>query len=317
LVLVITLILCELGFRAYSSFVPIYDMEMHKYTLKLKRPSQVPGLSHEHVPNSQAKLMGVDISINGLGLRSPHEPAKLASDTHRVLMLGNSVTFGWGVDEKNMFTTVAERKLNENGQSPRTAILNAGIGNVNTRQELLLMKKLLDEVRPQVVILHYFVDDAEVMEPGKQSWILKNSLLAAMTYIRYRQALFSIKPKTGSLGDYYLGLYKPDAPGWSDVQKAIDDIRYTCAERGIKFGILLQPDLHDLHPESPQAKALKAAELFFRGQKIPCHHTSEALMAASKGVAQNLWVAPDDAHPNALGHRTMGVELAAFLKTLK
>jgi lysophospholipase L1-like esterase len=317
LVIVVTLLICEVGFRDYTSVARIYDMEMHKYALNLKRASQLSGLSHEHVPNGKARLMGVDIATNSLGMRSRHEPAALDANTSRVLMLGNSVTFGWGVPDKGVFTDVAEETLNASANAPRTAILNAGIGNVNTRQELVLMNHLLDTVKPQIIVLHYFVDDAEVMEPGKQHWLLRKSHLAAMAYIRYRQAAFAMKPQTGSLGNYYLDLYKPDSAGWRDVQSAVEEMHKICAKKNIKFGILLQPDLHNLKSDSPQAQALKVAENLFRSQGIPCHGTSEAMAAAAGGDGNKLWVAQDDAHPNSLGHKAMGAELASFLTSLQ
>ena len=44
-------------------------MEMHKYAKKLKQESATPGLTHEHKPNSEAKLMRVNVAINSSGFR--------------------------------------------------------------------------------------------------------------------------------------------------------------------------------------------------------------------------------------------------------
>ena len=62
-------VLFELGFRLYSDISPIYDIEMYKYAKKLQRRSETPGLTHEHIPDSEAKLMRVNIAINSSGFR--------------------------------------------------------------------------------------------------------------------------------------------------------------------------------------------------------------------------------------------------------
>ena len=47
----------------------IYDVEMHKYAKKLKQKSSIEGLSHEHIPNGEAFLMGVKINLNDQACR--------------------------------------------------------------------------------------------------------------------------------------------------------------------------------------------------------------------------------------------------------
>ena len=62
--LIVSLILAELGLRFYLKFKSIYGLEMHKYAKELKEPSKIEGLTHQHKPNSEAMLMGVNVKIN-------------------------------------------------------------------------------------------------------------------------------------------------------------------------------------------------------------------------------------------------------------
>ena len=66
------LLIIEILFRVFFSFNMSYNMEMHKYALSLKERSSISGLSHEHKPNSSKELMGVNISINDLGMRDDY-----------------------------------------------------------------------------------------------------------------------------------------------------------------------------------------------------------------------------------------------------
>ena len=43
----------EVSIRIIARFVDLYDMEMYKYALQLKRRSDHPLLSHEHIPNTR------------------------------------------------------------------------------------------------------------------------------------------------------------------------------------------------------------------------------------------------------------------------
>ena len=47
---------------------------MTKYAKQLKRKSTIVGLRYEHVPNSEADLMGVNVKINSVGLRDYEYP---------------------------------------------------------------------------------------------------------------------------------------------------------------------------------------------------------------------------------------------------
>ena len=48
----------------------------------------------------------------------------------------------------------------------KTQIFNAGIGNYNTHRYVTLFEKKLKELKPNLVIINYFVNDAEVLEVG-------------------------------------------------------------------------------------------------------------------------------------------------------
>ena len=53
------------------------------------------------------------VSINQMGLREAHlAPRNPSSPVRRIVMLGDSFTFGQGVDDAALFTTQLERRLN-------------------------------------------------------------------------------------------------------------------------------------------------------------------------------------------------------------
>src|SRR5438552_3128600 len=87
----------EVSNRAFIDNGMQYDLEMWKYARDLKQIAKNPLIGHEHRPNSEARLMGVDVKINSKGLRDREIPYERTPSVVRIMMLGDSFTEGWGV----------------------------------------------------------------------------------------------------------------------------------------------------------------------------------------------------------------------------
>ena len=103
----------EIGIRTISHFTNIYEIEMLKYAKKLKKSSENPNLSHEHIPNSQSQLMGVNIVLNSLGHRNNELQNVKANDEYRIHIIGSSITLGWGIETEKTFDSILEKKLKQ------------------------------------------------------------------------------------------------------------------------------------------------------------------------------------------------------------
>lgn len=68
----------------------------------------------------------------------------------RVLAVGDSFTFGWGVEEEQRYGELLEAELA--GASRPLVFLNAGHWSYTLDQELLLMRELVPRLRPQLVV---------------------------------------------------------------------------------------------------------------------------------------------------------------------
>src|SRR5437870_3991698 len=110
--LVFVALILEAGLRIWFYHSKDFSMEMWKYAVQLKRTVPNPQLSFAHAPNGQAFLMGVDVKINSQGLRDKEYPLVKAPGTYRIMMLGDSTTFGWGDRAEDTAAKMLERKLN-------------------------------------------------------------------------------------------------------------------------------------------------------------------------------------------------------------
>lgn len=94
----------------------------------------------------------VSIRINSQGFRGAEWPPA-TPDGRRILLLGDSVAFGWGVEEEE---TMARRI---EALDPSWTVLNAAVAGYGTDQQLLLLRQLLPRVAPDLVIHVFWHND--------------------------------------------------------------------------------------------------------------------------------------------------------------
>ena len=172
--------------RVISNRTNIYHLEMLKYAASLKGKDPTGELSHIHLPNRRKRLMGVEISLNNLGNRGPNILPVKGPNERRILVMGSSITMGWGVPQHQVFTSKLQSTLNQ-VMPTRYHIENAGVGNYNTHYHRVLMDRQWEVVKPDQVVLQFFLDDPE-SDPKSGSLMMRNSFALAMVDARgYRR----------------------------------------------------------------------------------------------------------------------------------
>jgi len=97
--------------------------------------------------------------FNSFGHRAPEYPLHLTNAT-RVLLLGDSFTFGYGLDREHIFAARVEGLLEE--QTGREHIvINSGTGGWGTLQEVAYARDHFDVFDPDVVVLTYCDNDVQ------------------------------------------------------------------------------------------------------------------------------------------------------------
>ncbi len=310
--LILLFLLSEFLFRKYLSHNMVYGMEMHKYAKKLKRTSSVEKLSHEHIPSKEATLMGVKININDFGIRDNFLPKIKNNNEKRILVVGSSITLGWGVEYDSIFTTRLEKALN-NDINIKYEVINAGIGNYNTKMEVIYAKNILPKVDPDKVILHFFLNDVEQSQ-ANNSFLIRNSYLVAQLYIKIKQWQFRKNNNYNSIGEYYFGMFKEKNNGLVSSQNSIMSLAKECENKDIDFLVLLQPDLNNLSYSSYQYKCHKIMRKFLIDNNISYHDLFEDFSKEYANDPKQLWVSHDDSHPNSKGHKIIFQSLIKYIR---
>jgi lysophospholipase L1-like esterase len=289
------LVVGELALRSGLTGRAFYAVEMARYGTEVEMPAANPRIAHVHRPGRSARLMDVAVRINSDGLRDDELPRERGR-ARRLVFLGDSITFGWGVEKEATFERRLERRLSE-AVAP-TEILNFGTGNYNTTQavELFLEKGL--GYAPDAAVLFYFINDAEPVPTRSRWWWLGHSQLLTLYWSRL-QALAVRFDSASGWREYYAGLYRDGQPGWRAARESLLALRDATAARGIRLQVVLLPELHQL-TDYPFAREHAAVLAFLAEHGIAS--LDLAPYFAGETDPRSLWVAPDDAHPNARAH---------------
>ena len=98
----------------------------------------------------------VEVCTNKLGLRDrDHAPG----EAPRVLVLGDSFTFGTGVEQADTFSSVLERELRVAVPATRAGVFNAGVISTSQAHQAVLLDRLFDQINPDVVVLGFSEED--------------------------------------------------------------------------------------------------------------------------------------------------------------
>ena len=127
----------------------------------------------------------VPVQINNLGLRDERDYSQLpAVGCARVLVLGDSMTFGKGVRERDTWPAVLEDLLAAKLPERCIEVLNAGIPNTNFFIQWLHFLERWRSLQPDLVLVGFFVyndsqlqEDRELYFPGWMSAVDANPVL--------------------------------------------------------------------------------------------------------------------------------------------
>jgi lysophospholipase L1-like esterase len=110
-------------------------------------------------PGAEGEWGGVRVRVNERGLRGPLVPLERSPGTHRLLFLGDSVTFGFGIERtEEVFPFRVGRDLERELAAP-VEVVNAGVGGWSPWQELAFLEREGLDYRPDGVVIGFVLND--------------------------------------------------------------------------------------------------------------------------------------------------------------
>jgi len=306
--LLIFLVGAEVGARLAFLAIQAYDVEMWRYSRQLKVWGATPGIRFEHRPSATARLMGVDVTTNRHGMRDDEAELEKPEGMTRVVVLGDSITFGWGVPQSMTYPEILEGLLNQSsdrGGATGVEVMNFGVGNYNTVDELAILRHRALAFQPDMILLGVFINDAELAAYNPPAGIWQHSLFAVWLWGRVDALLRSFGWRE-DYRTYYRQLYLPTSPGFLKMQEALRTMAALCRERRLPLVVALIPELHSpdsVEFEDVYRRLWEVAE----DSGLPVVDLRRALPGDVD--PRRFWVSPDDSHPNAEAQKLFAEQL--------
>jgi len=262
----------------------------------------------------------IRVSLNNLGLRGRDVVPK--AGTTSLLFIGDSITFGEGVEDGEDFPTLSGHLLTERIPSSPLRVVNGGVPGYGIHEEIELVKKLLPSLRPELVLLTFCVNDMfDVLkqqsperyaryEEKRFSPIVSRSATARFLFLHYFAFLY--KHEFSSLkinGMYPLERDTPDIrQAWkayfASVQLLADDLRMN----GVGLGLIVFPDF------SQVVTGFQTSEGYFQdfGQEhgLPVLVLLESFRKRQK---EGVPMLKPDGHPDSRAHRIIASAVVDWL----
>jgi lysophospholipase L1-like esterase len=266
--------------------------------------SKIPGLDYELRPNIEKFAQNAMVRTNSYGMRDRERGMKKADGVFRIAVLGDSVTFGFGVENEETYPSVLDRMLNETDSRHKYEVLNFGVGGYSSQDEALVLRYKAIRWNPDLVVIGYVGNDPETepIQPlhayfHKPEWWRHSAVLRLMAKTKNTLDILYYG------GGNYVRYLHNYPPKWQTVLDAFKDIREVTSKENVKVVVAIFPRGNEVYDKVRAA----ATEFGF----IPV-----AIREGFSGVSRNETRLPDG-HPNKLGHRIIAEVLKNVLISQK
>ena len=115
-------------------------------------------LYNTYIPNCESILLGHKVTINADGYRGKLVSKAKPKDVVRIVVFGDSHTFGTGADDSNTYPAALESLLNET-RTQKFEVLNFGIGGYQLHDSLLHARQKASKYEPDIILITYHGGD--------------------------------------------------------------------------------------------------------------------------------------------------------------
>jgi len=301
----------DLGLRVFDPIGLWYFAEVGKYFASMQ-PNEA--YAYLHTPGFRGRFQGVDVAINSGGFRGPEVQAANPRKNIRVLVLGDSVVFGWGAPQDAIFPMRLQRMLER--VIPEVEVIPAGVGSWNTRTEYEYLRSMGVRFGPKVIVLLITANDLDPHRTGRtdvpKTLLFANDteeagvwarllsrvwntagrwsyLVASVQYLRRRQDVARRESQANA-----------ESPSWEDARLALDGIVQLSHDTGATLLIFLYGSTDGIE---------KNAALRLYRDYLTAHALDYFALPEELFTDRRLRNSVVDGHPNSSGHAVIAQEV--------
>jgi hypothetical protein len=274
-------------------------------------PEEIP---YVHKPNlSQVRARGLTvINTDSLGLRSTTVGEKYSpreANEYRIALVGDSVTFGEGVNKtEDTFAQVLEDTLNHEQSACRVRVFNFGASAYSVQVMAATLRRRMLEVEPNLVLMAIIPSDFDLSRtPSVDAWgYLSDKKLsgflprdsAIRLPLRKLHILYLLRdiisPKVNTTQQILSAGEIPSAYSF------VREFKETAEKQKLAYAVVLLPSMSEFGNVPMQLR--RDSVSFIDLSTVRAEFSAERFHASKF-----------DPHPSALVHRTIGEKLAQYI----
>ena len=254
------------------------------------------------------------VRINALGTRGPEFQVSKPLGTLRILSLGDSRTFGWGLSEEETYSGRLQQMLQEKlGSSKNVEVINAGVNGWSYPQMLVYFRDVALAYHPDFVILGEANSWTQFSEKNSSDFVRKFMLRVRLKNLLRRSAIYhyAIELKLKDFYERHRTKFIPVDPKQDQFFKeqqqkdpdalfrsAIEDLCGLALSNHVQPVLLFLPALEDLTATN-SSSIFKIKQVAARKLNVPLADPTADL----QGGGKSLYLEDDPIHFNAEGNR--------------
>lgn len=255
------------------------------------------------------------INLNSLGFRDVEHSIEKDNNIYRIIVIGDSFTFGWGIkNSDDIYSSVLQKKLDDKYGKGKFEVINLAKNGYSTADVVNVIRDTGLKFNPDLIIYGYYPNDAEgpnslkgfeklyfhhFLRPYEAGYFLyQNSFAYYFLESRLKNVIQQLGFEGKTYQDYITHLYSDSNPFFKEHKAYLEDFINIGKKENISVIIMNFPVITDFsnYPFS-----------FINGYIENVTLSNDAIYidlldSFSQYNANNLKVSFLDAHINELGH---------------
>jgi hypothetical protein len=267
-------------------------------------------LGYVHPTSVQYSLGRNVVRLNSHGLRMDEDIAfEKRRGEQRVLVIGDSTAFGWGVSQGETFSDSLQRRL-RSSRGDQWTVINAGVNGYNTSQEVEYFLLTGRRYQPDIVVLMFNSNDVEPrIVPNVTTWrrhpswpkslpefanrIRQMSYTYQLPMLLGRAQMMDIARRSGAAAASVT-----EDPGWPGVARELARLRDACTGADIRLLVTMQSSADSKLSSTIESMGISVSTMQSAWEGIP---------------PERRHVSRIDPHPSSEAHEQFGRILHAEL----
>ena len=287
-----------------------------------------PVIGHWLKPDQHAFTHDKLVITNSIGIRDTEHSLQPIPGIKRVLAIGDSQTFGNGLELSDTWPKQLETQLNLLNNDLHFEVINSGLPGSDTWQHEVILERMITNYRPDVVILAFYVNDVvkrftpnpSLHESGDEFkfrviYTIKQSVLL----LTLREAFHTIRqilaPSTAHLRQKALlnGENEYDIiEAWRQVDDSISAMKKMTDTNNISFMIASLPRRDQIDGRLPWNAYNNHIQAIAEKYNIPFVSMLEPLQQGYKIHKRELFI-PWDGHNSKIANNFIAQKISNIL----